>query len=66
MGVGVICNPSYVKAAKETKEHLLMLLDLNKNKEITYYQGGSWSKSGNFADDQQWFDYLKQFNQKLK
>ena len=66
IGVGVICDPSYIKAAKETKEHLLILLSLNKNKEIVYHQGGGWSKSENFADDQQWFDYLKQFNQKLK
>ena len=66
MGVGVICDPSYIKVATETKEHLLMLLSLNKNKEIIYYQGGSWSKSGNFAVELQWFDYLKQFNQKLK
>ena len=66
MGVGVICDHSYIKVARETKEHLLMLLSLNKNKEIIYYQGGSWSKSGNFANELQWFDYLKEFNQKLK
>jgi len=66
MGVGVIYPLNKVREFKETKEHLLMLVPLKVNQKITYYQGGGWSKSGNFNDESSWFNYLSQFSQKIK
>jgi hypothetical protein len=42
-----------------------MLVPLNSKNEITYYQGGSWSKSGNFPSEQDWFNYLVNYSENL-
>jgi hypothetical protein len=65
MGVGVIYPLNNIKEFKETKEHLLMLAPLNSKNEITYYQGGSWNKSGNFPSEQDWFNYLVNYRESL-
>jgi len=65
MGVGVIYPLNNIKEFKETKEHLLMLAPLNSKNEITYYQGGSWNKSGNFPSEQDWFNYLVNYRENL-
>jgi hypothetical protein len=65
MGVGVIYPLNNIKEFKETKEHLLMLAPLNSKNEITYYQGGSWNKSGNFPSEQDWFNYLVNYSENL-
>lgn len=65
MGVGVIYPLNNIKEFKETKEHLLMLAPLNSKNKITYYQGGSWNKSGNFPSEQDWFNYLVNYSENL-
>jgi hypothetical protein len=66
IGVGVVMPSKSVKEIKDTKEHLLILSKLNNNNDLEYYQGGGWSKSGNFNDENAWFTYLKNFSQSLK
>jgi hypothetical protein len=65
MGVGVFYPLNNVKEFKETKEHLLMLAPLDKNQKLVYYQGGGWSKSGNFNNPDSWINYLVQFKNNL-
>jgi hypothetical protein len=66
IGVGVIVPSKTIKSIKTDKQHLLILSKLNNNNDLTYYQGGGWSKSGNFNNENAWFDYLKNFSQNLK
>jgi hypothetical protein len=65
MGVGVFYTQNKVKVFKETTEHLLMIVPLGATKEITYYQGGGWSKSGNFNSSKDWFDKLVNISYQL-
>ena len=66
IGVGVVVPAKSVKDIKTDKQHLLILSKLDNNNDLEYYQGGGWSKSGNFSDENAWFDYLKNFIQNLK
>lgn len=66
MGVGVIYPLSNIKELKQTKQHLLIIANTNKDNEFCYYQGGGWSKSGNFNTENDWFSYLKKYSANLK
>lgn len=66
MGVGVVYPAANIKEFKETKQHLLIISETNKNQDFTYYQGGAWSKSGNFNNPSDWFNYLQKFSENLK
>lgn len=66
MGVGVVYPFQDAKEVKESKQHVLMIVEPDKNNDVIYYQGGGWSKSGNFAKPEVWFEYLEQFSVKLK
>lgn len=65
MGVGVIYPQKNVLDFKETKQHLLILANTDAKNEFSYYQGGCWSKSGDFNDEKIWFDYLNNYSQNL-
>ncbi|MBK0381786.1 DUF4861 domain-containing protein [Pedobacter sp. SD-b] len=66
IGVGVIVPAKSIQNIKTTDQHLLIISKLDKNNNLEYYQGGGWSKSGNFKDESAWFSYLKNFSQRLK
>ncbi len=66
IGVGVIVPTKSIDNIKTTNQHLLIISKLDKNNNIEYYQGGGWSKSGNFKDENAWFDYVRNFSQSLK
>ncbi len=66
MGVGVIYPAKSLKYTKETKQHVLAVVNGGKDNQITYYQGGGWSKSGNFDTVESWFAYLANFSENLK
>jgi hypothetical protein len=66
MGVAVLYPTNTTKNFKETKQHLLITTKLSKDNTFSYYQGGGWSKSGNYNTEKDWFDYLANFNQNLK
>jgi hypothetical protein len=66
MGVGVIYPIQNPKEFKETDQHVMMIVNPDKNNDVIYYQGGGWSKSGNFAKQEVWFNYLEKFSEGLK
>jgi len=66
IGVGVIVPSKSIENIKTTDQHLLIISKLDKNNNLEYYQGGGWSKSGNFKDENAWFNYVKNFSQSLK
>ncbi|OAQ41539.1 hypothetical protein A5893_00025 [Pedobacter psychrophilus] len=66
IGVGVIVPTKSIDNIKTTNQHLLIISKLDKNNNLAYYQGGGWSKSGNFKDENAWFDYVRNFSQSLK
>lgn len=66
MGVGVVYTASNIKEFKQTKQHLLIISNTGNNNEFSYYQGGAWSKSGNFNNENDWFNYLQKFSANIK
>ncbi|MFC4213083.1 DUF4861 family protein [Pedobacter lithocola] len=66
MGVGVVVPFSKNQEFKDTKQHLLIIDKLAGRRNLTYYQGGGWSKSGNFNSEVAWFNYLENFSKQLK
>ncbi|RYF19070.1 MAG: DUF4861 domain-containing protein, partial [Flavobacteriales bacterium] len=39
---------------------------VKSNQPIVYYTGAAWNKAGEITNGKQWFDYLEDFNAKLK
>ncbi len=66
MGVGIVYPSKKTVEFKTDNQHLLMITDLDKSNELMYYQGGSWSKSGNFDKENDWFSYLTSFSETIK
>ena len=62
--VGVILGNKLL-SSKRQGDHLLAFAAYNKVAPLTYYFGAGWSQWG-FADDQAWFDYLRDFSLKIK
>lgn len=63
-GVGAILN-SKLKLVK--KQHqVLAISNVRANEPIVYYTGAVWNKAGEITTSQQWFDYLKGFQQRLQ
>jgi len=62
--VGVVLGNKFV-SSKQQGEHLLAFASYNKALPLTYYFGAGWNQWG-FANDQAWFDYLRDFSLKLQ
>ena len=45
---------------KETKEHGLLLAEVESGKPFTYYAGAGWSKGLDFKNNEAWLEHLKQ------
>ncbi|SOD12104.1 DUF4861 family protein [Pedobacter xixiisoli] len=63
-GVGAVL----ISPIKVVKKHnqLLAVTEVKANEPVVYYNGAAWNKAGEITDSQQWFDYLKNFKQKLQ
>lgn len=48
------------------KIQLLAKTNVKSNEPIIYYTGAAWDKAGRFTDAKKWFDYLENFNEKIK
>ncbi|MDR3704697.1 MAG: DUF4861 family protein [Paludibacteraceae bacterium] len=62
--VGVVI-PTKINEAKQEGKHIIAVADYKSDRPFEYYFGAGWSKWG-FASDQDWFNYLDQFAQKLR
>lgn len=65
MGVGVIYLTKSSFVVKDIDQHLLIIANTTREHNFSYYQGGCWSKSGNFDTEKSWFDYLDRFSKNL-
>jgi hypothetical protein len=70
LGMGIVVTPEYLVTSAEhlvdepDQSHLLVHLK-PVNGRVVYYAGFGWKKSGQFADEQAWFDYLQGFAERL-
>jgi hypothetical protein len=64
-GVGCIL-PDSVKEMKMDKKHLLSIAEVKPNQIYIYYTGAAWNKAGKITNENQWFQYLDNFAEKLK
>ncbi len=56
--------PQAIKNTRQQNENLLAIADYTKSSEFTYYFGAGWSKWG-FETDEDWFNYVADFTQRL-
>jgi hypothetical protein len=59
----VLTTPPVIKTEKD--DHILIVTTYTPGKPLIYYTGAGWSKWG-FENDQDWTDYLSDYNLKLK
>jgi hypothetical protein len=70
LGMGIVATPEYLAGSSEhlvdepDQSHLLVHLKPVDGK-VVYYAGFGWKKSGQFEDEQAWFDYLQGFADRL-
>ena len=64
-GVGAIFVKSPVEITQKSKQ-FLGIATVKSNQPIVYYTGAAWNKAGEITNGKQWFDYLEDFNAKLK
>ncbi len=65
LGVGSVIPDKIVKMKIDNK-HLLSVVNASAGKPFTYYTGAAWDKTGKITDSKEWFQYLDEFNHKLK
>lgn len=64
---GVACiSGAPVQRMMMNEIHLLSLMNAEPNKPMVYYSGASWDRAGVITSAGKWFQYLKDFKQKLK
>lgn len=63
--VGVVLGSGKMTGSKQQGDHVLAFGNYTPGTKFTYYFGAGWSQWG-FPTDQSWFDYLRDFNLKLK
>jgi len=64
-GVGTIAV-SPVSGMDMDRVHLMTHVMAQNNVPVVYYHGSAWSKGGSITNDRQWFDYLQDFNARMK
>ncbi|MBC7418466.1 MAG: DUF4861 family protein, partial [Pedobacter sp.] len=62
IGVAVIFPANEQVKLIDRADHLLGLMDIDKNQTFTYYQGAAWNKSGSFNQESDWLKYLERYS----
>jgi hypothetical protein len=71
LGMGIVVTPEYFSGStmhlvdEQDQSHLLVHMKPVQGR-VVYYAGFGWKKSGQFPDEQAWFDYLQGFAERLK
>ncbi|PKQ44455.1 DUF4861 family protein [Confluentibacter flavum] len=63
-GVGVII-PSKVNNMQVRKDQYLAMFEIPNNEIFIYYTGAVWDKAGFITTEKQWFNYLKETQEKI-
>ena len=63
--VATIIPDGKMRESREQQEHWLAIAPYVKGEKFTYYFGGGWNQWG-FETDDEWFNYVAQFAEKLK
>jgi hypothetical protein len=66
IGCGVIVDPSHIVDIRHTAGHYVALVRAQPGKPLVYHAGAGWSKSGDFADAQEWEQYLTEFAARIR
>lgn len=74
LGCGVISSPTKIASMFDEQgiednannfPHHYFILNVDSSISATYYTGGGWDKSGDFADKKAWNNYLESFSTRL-
>ena len=65
IGCAVVFEPAQFAGFAKAPHDNLVLLKVTPGKPFVYYAGAGWSKSGNFATEEDWVKYLKAFKGKF-
>jgi hypothetical protein len=66
LGTGIVLDPSARFAGlAETANDRLILVKVKPGETVRYYAGGGWDKSGDFASEADWNNYLAAFSARL-
>jgi pectinesterase len=66
LGIGIIIPGNKYFNLKDTNSHLLAICQHNSNKNFVYYSGAGWTKNGDFKNENDWINYLKDYSRKIK
>ena len=66
LGTGIVMEKGAFSSIRETPVHLLVAGSASAGQPVTYYAGAGWTRSGDFASDEDWLRYVKQFALKLR
>jgi hypothetical protein len=66
IGVSVMIPEGERVSFEDELDHLMAKEILTPGETFVYYQGAAWSKSGYFAGERAWINYLKNYSEKLR
>jgi hypothetical protein len=65
LGAAIVMKAGRMKKIKKIDEHHAVIAEVEAGEKMVYYTGAGWSKSGDFENQQQWHDYVKNYTQKI-
>jgi hypothetical protein len=66
LGTGIVFPKSEYREMREDSIHYLITGKSSDDKTFTYYAGAGWTRSGDFASEEDWNNYLKTFTLRLE
>ncbi|MBD3291089.1 DUF4861 domain-containing protein [candidate division KSB1 bacterium] len=65
VGCAVVADPAEVETITEAQGHFVTVASVRTGQPAIYYAGASWSKGQNFANAEQWRDYVRTFSRRV-
>jgi len=66
LGIGIVIPRIRFCDFKETNSHLLAISQHKSNLNFVYYSGAGWTNRGDFKNENDWINYLKDYSKKIK
>lgn len=64
-GVGILLSSGTFTEFSELSNQYLALTEATDGQPLTYYVGGAWNKAGRYTTAEAWFDYLREYRERL-